>query len=367
MKPMTHAELAGVARDLRPPRLFHLPNEAQLGFQVGPREAFTAMLAGGELTAYEAFSFLHEAQRDGVPACLDAMLQRVAAFAPDLIVWQHVGSFPVDAALLQRLRAVAGAALLVYHEGDVYGRRVKPLPTPVRALAAEADVVSLVGLGELAELFRAHGARRIVYSPHSFDSQRSDRPWSLQTTPRSLDALMIGNRVTSRLPWRSLPGARERRDLAVALQRRLGARFAVYGANWGQLPCARGPLPFDRQEAAIRDAWVTVSWDHFDQVPYYFSDRVPIALAAGVVHVTNRQPGYEQIFPADCGLLHASGVEAVADTVCELLSRPREELVRLGARGRNFARERLSALRVYRDLVRCVTAIGADRPVAPAR
>lgn len=353
-------EFAGTALPWRPLRLLHLPNEAQPGFQVGPREAFAAMLAQGELAACETFSFLHESQQRGVAESLTELLHLALRFRPDVVVWQHIGRFPVDAAFLQQLRAAIGNAVLVYHEGDVYGRWLKPLPGPVRALAAHADVVSLVGLGELAGLFRSHGARRVVWSPHSFDSQRCDRPWE-PTPVRRLDAVMIGNRITSRLPLRNLPGSRERYRLAEVLHRHLGERFAVHGAGWGKRPHARGPLPFEQQEAAIRSAWLSVSWDHFDRVPCYFSDRVPIAMAAGVVHVTNRQPGYEHIFPAGCGLLHAASVADLGDVVDELLSRPRDELIALGENARRFARERLSARRVYRDLLRCVAGLFAER------
>lgn len=347
----------------RPLRLLHLPNEERVGFQVGPREAFGAMLANGELAAYTAFPFLHEAAQHGMPACFDALLRTARELRPDLVVWQHVGRFPVDKAFMRRLREAIGPAVLVYHEGDVFGRWVKPLPDPVRVLAAEADVISLVGLGELAQLFRAHGARRVVYAPHSFDSQRCDQPWT-PTTTRRLDALMIGNRVTSRLPLRDMPGARERFALAEALHRRLGERFVVHGGNWGARPYAHGPLPFDQQEPTIRKAWLSVSWDHFDQVPCYFSDRVPIAMAAGVAHITNRQPGYEQLFPPGCGLLHADSVSELADLVDLLLSRPRAELIELGERARAFAREHLSARRVYRDLLLAVTALFPERLAA---
>ncbi|WP_341891692.1 glycosyltransferase [Variovorax sp. YR752] len=355
--------MAGGGMPWRPLRLLHLPNEEQVGFQVGPREAFDTMLAGGELSAYTAYPFLHEAASHGMSACLEQLLRVASEQRPDVVIWQHVGRFPVDAGFLRRLREVIGSAVLVYHEGDVFGRWVKPLPAPVRALAAEADVVSLVGLGELAALFRAHGARRIVYAPHSFDSRRCDQPWT-PTPSRRFDALMIGNRVTSRVPLRDMPGARERFALAEALHRRLGERFVVHGGNWGNRPYARGPLPFDQQELAIREAWLTVSWDHFDQVPCYFSDRVPIAMAAGVVHVTNRQPGYEQLFPPGCGLLHAGSVDELADIVDLLLSRPRDELIDLGERAQAFARERLSARRVYRDLLLAVAGMFAERLAA---
>jgi Glycosyl transferases group 1 len=344
----------------RPLRLLHLPNEVEVGFQVGPREAFAAMRDAGELAAYEACAFLHEARRVGLRACLEQLLARVESFTPDVILWQHVGHFDIDHAFVRRLRQAAPDAVLLYHEGDVYGRRVKPLPGPVRALVAQADAVALVGLGELAALFRAHGARRVLLAPHSFDSRRNDRPWT-PTPERGLDAMMIGNRISSRLPWRRMPGARERQALAATLHRRLGARFAAHGSNWGDAPFARGPLPFDQQEDAIRQAWLTVSWDHFDQVPYYFSDRLPIAMVAGVPHVTNRQPGYDQWFPQDCGLLHAGSVAELADLVDDLLSRPRDHLIDLGERARNFARERLSARRVYRDLLCALVALCPER------
>lgn len=351
-------ERAGFGRNqefaaVRPLRLLHLPNEEVEGFQVGPREAFEALSREGSLAAYEAYSFLIEAARLGITVALEKLVEQARRFRPDVVIWQHVSRFPVDAAFLRYMNAECGNPFVVYHEGDVFGRWIKPLPASVKAFAACADLISLVGLGPLADLFSRHGARRIVLSPHSFDSRRFGQPWQ-PTRDRRWDVVMIGNRVQSRIPFKRMPGSKERVDLADELFRRLGGRFAVYGCNWGNRPYAQGPLPFDRQVDCVRSSWVTVSWDHFHDVPYYFSDRLPIALAAGVPHVTNRQPGYETFFRDAAGLVHAPGVIGVADAVSALLSRPRRELLDLGEQAKLFAYERLSARRVYADLITVV-------------
>jgi hypothetical protein len=342
---------------MRPISLLHLPNEEREGDQVGPRQAFAELHREGLLAHYEAFSFLVEAAREGAPAALDRLLRLVAGSRPDLLVWQHVGGFPVTPRFLADLRAASPGTHLLCHEGDVYGRRVKRLPPETRALFAAADTVALVGAGEYAELARAAGARRVLYSPHSADTVRFGLPWT-PTPERELDVAMIGSRVTSRRPWARLPGARAREALVRALARRFGARFALYGQGWAGFASDRGPLAFDEQERAQRRARVTVSWDHFDTVERYFSDRVPIALLSGVPHVTNRQPGYEEVFGPGAPLAWADTVDGVVAEVERLLALGQGALDELGRRAAVYARGRFTARVVYERLVREALAGG---------
>jgi hypothetical protein len=333
------------------PSLLFLPNEGTEGDQVGPREAFAEMAAQGLLSRLEVYSYLVEASRHGAETALDRLRERVATARPDVLLWQHVSDFPVTSRHLATLRAASPHTHLLYHEGDVYGRWAKRFPGPTRVLMAAADTVALVGAGEYAALARSAGARRVIYSPQSADTRRFGTPWT-PTAARDFDVVMIGSRVTSRRPWGRMPGAASRERLVQTLGRSFGNRFAVFGHGWAGFAGDHGPLPFSRQEEAHRRAWVTVSWDHFDTVERYFSDRIPISLLSGVPHVTNHQPGYEQVFGPEAPLSWAQDVNGLVAEVERLLALGGEALNELGRRAQAYARERFTARVVYQALLR---------------
>jgi hypothetical protein len=354
-------------------RLLFVAQESQPGEQVGPGQALDLMLVRGEISAFSIFPLLWEARMRRTPeAALDALLSLARDWKADLILWQGVGSFPVAEDYLRRLKDSASARFLAYQEGDAWGGFHKPLSRSMKAMAKTADLVFLSGLGALAELFRQAGAKRVLHCSSWTDTIRFGTPWQ-PATERQFDALMIGNLATSRIPFHyGLPGARRRLAAAQKLGRSLGGRFAVFGNGWPKMPFVHPAVPYDRQEVINREAWITVSWDHYDRTPFYFSDRVPIALLSGVPHVTNYQPGYEDIFPRDSGIFFAGNPSEMVDVVTAILSRSHSERIELGMRARRLAERRLVATEVFGGMVR--TAIreastpnrSADRQVQSA-
>jgi hypothetical protein len=334
---------------MRPPRLLYLPNEQHEGDQVGPRIAFEAMRDAGELEAYRSFSFLVELSSSGPARMQQALLREAAAFQPDLLLWQHVGATPLAADFVGALHQAAPAMALIYHEGDMYGRG-KPLPATTRLLLQQADVVSLVGQGEFAAQVRALGARHVLYSPQSVDGRRFGTAW-VPSSEREFDVVLIGNRVRSRLPWRLMPGAARRVELAAALGQRYGRRFGLFGHGWDGFAGWQGPLRYDDQELALRRAWLSVGWDHFDAEAGYFSDRLPISLISGVPHLTNHQPGYEAVFGAAPPLHWARSVPEMLDVAQRLLALGGPALDELGRRAQDYCREHFAAEVVYRRLL----------------
>lgn len=338
-------------------RFLYLPNENTPGDQVGPRMAFEKLHQQGVFSAYEVFSYLWEDKQSGNHhKTLDKLLNIAEIFKPDIIFWQHLMAyFPVDKAFLRKLKALRSRPKLVYHEGDPYDRFIKRIPAPVRTILPEADLVFLVGLGDLFNMVRECGANPdlIVYAPHSYDTRRFARPWQ-PTLDRAYDIIMIANHGRTRVPGIYLPGGKKREQLARQMHEAFGSRFAVFGSGWDGFPFSKGPVPFAQQEETIRSCWVSVNWSHFDQFAYYFSDRLPISLAAGVPHITNYQPGYEHLF-GDCAGLYCVRTPAEGvDIARYLLSLPRERLNRLGTAGQRFAAEKLEATKVYADIVRVI-------------
>lgn len=328
-------------------KLLYLPNESVRGDQYGPRSAFDDMVKQGKLSSCHVFSFLCEARENGSSEkTLERLHETVCQYRPDIILWQHVGKFPVTHQFMEKLRAVDPRLVIAYHEGDVFGKWSKRPTRAMNVMAKAADVIFLVGLGELAELFIRCGAKQVLYAPHSVDCGSFGKPW-VPPLSRDFDVVMIGNRITSRIPFLRIPGAREREELALRLYAVLGSRFAVFGRGWEEFPFSRGAIPFHEQEDTMRKAWLSISWDHFDQTPFYFSDRLPISLMSGVPHVTNYQPGYEKIFSDGRHLFFASSVKDAVDVTLYLLSKPRNHLIEIGRQAQEWVRSHLSSKIVY--------------------
>jgi hypothetical protein len=159
------------------------------------------------------------------------------------------------------------------------------------------------------------------------------RSWS-PDGPFEHDIVMIGNRVVSRMPFKTMPGARLRQDLVKAFAKRYGRRFAVYGSGW-QGPSAMGPCGFDDQQSVNASARVAVGVNN-SSYPYVFSNRLPIALACGVPLIYSINPGFDKVFGNHLGhRLFEGTVNALAQAEMLLTSDP-EALQQESAANRSF-------------------------------
>jgi hypothetical protein len=340
---------------MKPLRFFYVPNEAPDIPQVGPRKAFSLLHQQGVFSAYEAYSYLVERLKYKNQAdALEALYQAAAAFAPDVIFWQHLNSsYPVEREFLRRLKAIASKPKFVWHDPDPYGRLIKPLDPIMKNAIAESDVAILVGLGYMAEDVRKAGGKRLLFAPHSYDDERFAKPWT-PTLQRQYNAVMIANLTClKRIPFLFMPGGRNRKVMSRAFHRAFGDRYAVFGAGqgWKGEPYCQGPIAFDQQEKVVRNSWLTINWGQFDKIAMYSSDRLPISLISGVPHITNYQRGYEHLFPGAKGMYFVHSVAEALDVADMLLSLPREQLNEIGLQGIEYAKERLHATRVYADLI----------------
>ena len=339
-------------------RLLYLPDEAQVGDQVGPRRAFEQLVGDGRLGAYEAFSPNPEEAATGPSEAKARLVELAALFQPTIILWSHPGAFPVTRELLLELRSIGSSPTVVLQDMDAWGMLRKRLSTSVRVLAKEANLVYISGTGSLSRVFRQAGAKRIRYAFDGFDAARFGTPWS-PPSERTYDVVMVANRIRGRLPGTALPGTWQRARLVRLLEQQYGSRFALYGSGWEGYESWLGPLAFSEQGNANRSAWVSVSWDHFPSISNYSSNRLPISLASGIPHVTNYQAGYEQIYPQGSGLHWGKSVRAVAEMVTVLLAMPKNELLALGESAANFARAHRSQEALMVRLLEDVSAFRA--------
>jgi hypothetical protein len=336
-------------------RLLYLPNEPDEAdptqHQIGPRKAFSRLQDEGVISSLEIFSFLSK-YRKGTPISEinRELLDIVDRFQPDIVFWQHVSEFPVEQEFIETFKRRARYRLLVYHEEDPYDGRVKRISPAMRVLLTNCDIAFSGGLEPMSGLMRRYGARDVRLLLHNYDNVRSGTPWDPPYS-RPYDVVMIANSIRRRLLRTYLPGGNRRAELARSLSHRFGKSFALFGNGWAGLQAARGPLPFSQQEKTIRNAWISVNWDHFDRISYYSSDRLPISLAAGVVHVTTYHTGYDSLFKDCPGLYAVKSVEDAVSCVEWLLSRPKEVLIAEGLAAKKWAEAHLEADGVFRQAI----------------
>lgn len=330
------------ALSLKQERLLYLPDESELGDQVGPRRAFEALKRKGHIAAYEAFSPAYEAAATSQADASAGLLALARSFQPTIVLWSHPVGFLLNRGFIIELRRLATSPTVVLLDMDPWGAiRAPRLTSTTRVLAREADLVYLCGSGSLARVFRRAGASRVRYTYHAADGERFATPWS-PTGQRDHDVVMIANRNRGRIPGSAVPGAWRRAQFAKLLEQQYGSRFALYGHGWEGNSSWRGPLAFDEQGEANRSAWVSASWDHFPSIANYTSNRAPISLASGVPHVSNYRPGFELMYPPGSGLFWAGSVRAVAEMVAVVLALPRDDLLALGEQAARFARQHRS-------------------------
>lgn len=339
-------------------RWFCLPNEPYEGFQIGIRMAFEKLHKEGVFSDYQAYSYLvREKALQNHQDALNELLNTARDFAPDVIFIAHPSDdYPMDREYLQKLKNIPSKPKLIYYEEDAYGYLTKRMSATMKAVLAESDMCFLSGTGYYADMARRAGAKNIRYALHSYDSQRFGTVWQ-PTLTRQLDAVMITNlHCLKRIPWLYMPGGRSRKHTAELLYKFLGDRFAVYGGGqgWTGTPYCKGPIAFDKQGEAVRNAWMSVNWGHYDEIPLYSSDRLPISLACGVPHITNYQPGYEHLFNNIPGLFIIKSPREALDVALYILSLPIERRNELGFEASEYAQKHLESTVVFGNMAKVV-------------
>jgi hypothetical protein len=159
------------------------------------------------------------------------------------------------------------------------------------------------------------------------------------------DVVLIGNNASSRLPWRTMPGARWRKKLVTLFEEKLGNRFAVFGQGWyGR--SAQGSLPFEKQSSAYARGRIALGVNNL-HATFYFSNRLPIAMSSGTPVIYNYEVGFERLFPSESGCLFYRNTEHAWEIARDFLSRSHDELTQMGRHAHDHAIRHFTITRVF--------------------
>jgi hypothetical protein len=183
-----------------------------------------------------------------------------------------------------------------------------------------------------------HFANQHAFNPQDGFSRAFSRspqvfPWTAKNVGKLLGDLRLGF-------LERVDGARDRLRVGQGQRSLPDCRVALYGNGWRGRE-ARGPIPFDQQTAVRRDARITVGWDHYQRYAGYFSNRLPIGMYSGRVHVSSRPPVVGRLPGPDSGLHPVETPARAVDRVRKLL-RDSRELHAERLRAHRWTRDRLT-------------------------
>ncbi|MBC9714421.1 hypothetical protein H9Y04_17825 [Streptomyces sp. TRM66268-LWL] len=292
------------------------------------------------------------------PAVTLLDLAGVAAMErPDLVLVQSPQSRAWTRPQVDEVLRLLGDPPLVVWEGDAWGGWLKrPRESNLHWMRRAAAVFSAAGGEQLDLLHRATGAPA-YYAPNvaplRFAADTAD------PGPAGREVAFLGTRRTF-LGVELLPDDRGRLALVRLLDRMDGCDLAVYGRSWrGRY--ARGPVPYGEQLTAMRRALVTAGWNRYRRYDGYASDRLPIALCAGRVHVTSREADLDWLPGPEDGLHRLDTPREAADRVRELLTADPRELLAQAARARSWAVRHLTETQFLRHLLAPFLPVAAPR------
>ena len=247
-------------------------NESVEGSHDDVHRALAELVAAGQLTAYRVYAFPARLEQGLQPHEIAAEIVAEAVdLLPTVILWSHTGHLSIDHACLKRLRSLPSRPAMGYWDGDMYQTPYKPFPRQALMLARACDVVFLPGMNDFVRGLRRSGARDIRYVPSTTDLGRFGGARALRGRREcEFDVAMIGNRHTSRVPFKTMPGLRWRIELAKMFEAKLGQRFAIFGYGW-RGSCAQGPVGFTEQGTAYSSAFFGVGVNNL-HASYYFSN-----------------------------------------------------------------------------------------------
>lgn len=307
------------------------------GWQTGIEDGFTYLLSTNVIKELEWFYLEDFSNNSGVTASISRAVNIATKFQPDMIVIFHIGKFPITSEFLLKIKNLASKPILAYDEGDMYGSYAKPILKPLKIVLKHVDVVSIRGLGEFYKQVSALN-NHVIYTPHHADIARFDKqPFLLPKRKNKL--VLIGNRNKSRFlgAVRRLPGAKEREEFVKAMGEAYPNEFMLYGNGWNDFVGNQGAVDFQKQLDVYRDSWITVAYEHYPEIPYYFSNRLPLALLAGSLYVCHYHKGYENIFK-NCDFIFFFNTNSEAlDLIRYIHSLSNDEKLARSSRARAFA------------------------------
>jgi spore maturation protein CgeB len=250
------------------------------------------------------------------------LIERVGKFQPHLLHMQIQHTDVIDAGTIQNIKKRWPKIKITNINVDIRNY-VQP---QFKAIGRFSDYNLIPSTGQL-HMYRKVLGDSVHYWQIGYD------PLLYYPPKRPLenfayDAMFIGNYTVRE----SYPGTKAREKLCLLMNKHFRNRFALHGGGWPRKFKAKGSLNQRKLVNAYHKSFCSISVNHFNDTPHYFSDRLLMCLACGRPTISLRFPKWETYFTNNCDLVIANSVDEIPKKV-KFLLRNRELAEYIGKSG----------------------------------
>jgi len=292
------------------------------------------------LEAYQVYPYLAR-MKSGLNSkdVVAEIIEKARDFQPTAILWANSELIKIDLKSTEFLKNLPSKPVFGYWDGDIYQDPYNPIPKNLASLVQNCQVSFWPGYSNSLEKLKKMGCRDLRYVPSATDGLRFGK---LRTNDTQIkyDVVLVGNRISNRLPWRRWPGAKWREEIVMFLTKKLGTRFAVFGSGWN-VHTSQGPIPFTEQYKAYHQSRLVIAVNNIN-TDLFFSNRLPIVLSSGVPLVHNYENGYFEIFQELPNPIFFRTTSEAWEKIKFLLNKDQSELDEIGTSAYQFTLKKLT-------------------------
>ena len=322
-------------------RVLVLTNEHFLDSASGQKDAIRILAQEDLIDSVEFVS--HSLSRDGYKN-YSAVASALEENHFDILVIWSPRIFPETRDEFEEIIQKVNGRPIYYWEGDPWtSTGIKSWTEQMKWWALESQLIFTVAKEPHITMFRSASDAKIVFIPQTychvqFRKAELTQPLSLS---ESKSVVMIGSQ-TARIPFvYGTPGSGMRFLAGISLKLRFGHDFQLFGNKWPR-GFSAGKVEYAQQANLIREFSMSANWDNFIHHESYVSDRLPIALLAGRVHITSSHPGKNYYGSEDIGLFQVKGLFDLHQKIDELRAFDPVKLSSMGLEAHKWARNRFS-------------------------
>jgi len=321
-------------------RILAITNEAKIDSAPGQRDALVQLQRNGWI---ETVDFISYKMNDDYSTNFQSVLEAVKSKKYDTFFVWSPKDFPATFNDFEKLSIAIGQRTVLYWEGDPWS--VGGIKTYFKQMfwwARISTILFSVAGDPQSNEFKRYSSN-VCLIPHTychiqFQKEEMHPPEKIDWDP---NFIMIANQVATIPFLYGVPGSGTRFLLANRLKSKYADRFDLYGSNWPRWLNAIN-LKYSEQGAAIRKHSFSINWDNFPKYESYASDRLPIALISGRVHLTTKHGGPSLYGNYENGLIECNNPKEMMSAVESLMNCSPSELFLRGLQGHNWVKNRLS-------------------------
>jgi len=244
--------------------------------QTGMYDAFKQ--AGVQLTIFDYYRmFINKKNKAEIKK---SFLNTIKQTQPDLLHMQLQFFDIIDSSDLINAKKESPHTIITDWTGDI----VKDVPWTFAEHSKGTDISLISSVGQL-ELYKKHcfGDVRywqIGYNPKLYFPKKN--------TQFKYDISFVASKYRDNI----YPDAALRTKIVGYLNKELGSSFGLFGNRWG----GHKSVAQSKVNDIYNDSFAVLSVNNFNDVEFYFSDRLLMAMASGRPVISYRFPGWDSYF-----------------------------------------------------------------------